>query len=165
MGGENFLPDFTVVIQLGLFFVCYFFLKRFFFDPYTRLIEMREAKTTGLREKAHHSRETADKLKAEYETQMRAERRKFLAWQDEERKKLADEERHQVTAVRETAGAELKHLRDTVAVEMEKARKELGGSVADYSSQIASKLLGKKIAVTAASPESSKKRSSAETTV
>lgn len=164
MGGENFAPDFTLLIQLGLFFVCYFFLKKFFFGPYLKLIEMRHEKTDGLKAKAAQSHADAEKLKTDYETTMKAERRKLAAWQDEERKKISDEERKQVQAARDTVGEELKHLRAGIATEVEKTRKELAGSVQEYSSQIASKLVGKKIHVTN-SPSESSKRPSAETTV
>jgi len=164
MGGANFLPDFTIVIQLGLFFVCYFFLKVFFFEPYRKLIELRQAKTTGLKEKAHESRQHAELLKTNYETLMKAERRKLATWLDDEKKKLSDEERHQSQEARAVVGKELKHLRDSLDVEMRKARVDLNASVPEYSSQIASKLVGKKIHVTTSAPGVSK-GSSAETTV
>lgn len=166
MGGENFLPDFTIVIQLGLFFVCYFFLKRFFFEPYRKLIELRHARTLGLKEKAVQAKQHADELKGQYETLMKAERRKLANWQDEERKKISDQERHELQAARAAVGEELKHLRANLSTEMEKARKELATSLPEYSSQIASKLVGKKVHVPSSAMESgSGKRPSAETTV
>lgn len=154
-----------MLVQLGLFSICYFFLKKFFFEPYRKLIELRHARTTGLQEKAENARQNAERLKADYETHMKTERRKLANWQDEERKKISDQERHELQTARETVGEELKHLRATLATEVEKARKELDSSLPEYSSQIASKLVGKKVHVPSSIGVESGKRSSAETTV
>lgn len=160
----EFIPNYTIFIQLGLFFVCYFMLNKFIFAPYLSLLEARRMKTSGLKEKAATERERAEKLKEQYETFMRAERKKVGTWVDEERKKISEQERLALTDARNQAAAELKKKREQISHETDKIRKDLAPLVNEYSSLIASKLAGRKVSVSGAGL-GSKKSATAETTV
>ena len=157
------LPDVTLFIQLGIFFACYFVLKFLVFKPYLALLNHRREKTIGLREKAVAASERTEKLRADYETFMRAERKKVAGWTDEERKKVSDEERRIVQEARDQVATDLAALRTRVATEVERARRELMPSVAEFSSQIASKLVGHKVRISPTTAEAGKSPSTEPT--
>jgi len=144
---RELIPDFTMAIQTGIFFACWVVLHYLVFKPYLALLHARHAKTSGLRERAVADRERAEKLKVDYEQFMKAERKKVAGWTDNERRKVGEEERQIVQRARDEASKELQGLRARVTTEYEKARSELLPQVRDYSSHIASKLLGYKVNV------------------
>jgi F0F1-type ATP synthase membrane subunit b/b' len=162
--GPELLPNITFFYELGLFFVCYFVLKFLVFKPYFELQQMRLAKTVGLKEQAARDRERADKLKSDYDIFIKGERKKLNVWVEDERKKIAEEERKLVQQTRESVSEEMKSIRQTLKDETDKARKELLPMVAEYSSQIATKLVGRSVKVSASAVEHSS-RPTAETSV
>jgi F-type H+-transporting ATPase subunit b len=144
---EGLLPDFTFLIQLAIFFASFAVLQVFVFKPYVSLIRAREEKTTGLREIAAKNLQRAEKLKTDYEQLMKAERTKLTAWSDEQRRMIADEERKIVQAARNEVGKELQGLRDTIKAETDRARADLSSHIPEYSSSIATKLVGYQVKV------------------
>ena len=147
MGESELLPNGTFFIQLGLFFICYLFLRTFVFGPYLDLLQARRDKTTGLKEQAARDTERAEKLKQDYEMFIRAERKKLNVWLDKERGQIAELERQTIQQARSHVSEELKQNRKNLSEEAERARKELEPLVLDYSSQIASKLIGRNVKV------------------
>jgi F0F1-type ATP synthase membrane subunit b/b' len=164
MGESELLPNGTFFIQLGLFFICYLFLRTFVFGPYLDLLQARRDKTTGLKEQAVRDCERAEKLKTDYESFIRAERKKLNVWLDEERRQVNELERQTIQQARQRTSEELKEHRKKLNEEAERARKELEPLVSDYSSQIASKLIGRSVKVPS-SPSDHASRVSAESLV
>lgn len=154
------VPDYTLFIQLGIFFASYFVMRALVFKPYLALLAERRAKTVGLKEKALHAREKAAKLQTDYEAHMKQERKKVAAWTDEERKKIADEERAIVEAARGEVAESLATSRAKILADTEQARRDLMPLVNEYSSQIASKLLGRKVNVVAAATSKGQRENS-----
>src|SRR5437868_2662854 len=105
---QALIPNFTLLIQLGLFFASWAVLHFLVFRPYLALVHARHEKTAGLKEKAIADREKAERLKNDYETFMKAERKKITTWTDAERKKIAEEEQQTIQAARDEAGRDLK---------------------------------------------------------
>lgn len=151
MGADELLPNYTLFIQLALFFGCYFMLKTFVFGPYLALLEHRREKTIGLREKASQDRQRAEALRVQYESFLKSERKKLVSWTDEEKKKIADEEKTIIQESRASVGKGLQTLRERLQLDMQKTREDLAPMVTEYSSQIASKLLGRKVNVSGVS--------------
>lgn len=147
----SLLPDKTIFIQLGLFFASYFVLNLLVFKPYVALIERRREKSSGLKEKAAEDREKAEKFKVDYEALMKDERRKVNAWLDDEKKKVSDEERNIIQTTRDTIAKELALSEENLRKDVEKARGELLPLMNEFSSQIATKVLGRNVKVSAAS--------------
>lgn len=148
MGHEPVLiPDFTLIIQLAIFFASFFVMNSLIFKPYVALLNARREKTVGLKEKALADRDRALKLRNEHEAFMKAERKKIVEWTETERKKISEEDRRIVQQAREAVNEDLQVLRAKVNTDCEKARKELLPQVSEYSSQIASKLVGYKVNV------------------
>ena len=111
------------------------------------MLKARKEKTVGLKEKANADRERASKLKAEYEAFMKTERKKIVEWTETERKKVNEEDRQIVQLARDGVSEDLQVLRAKVKADCDKARKELLPQISEYSSQIASKLVGYKVNV------------------
>jgi F0F1-type ATP synthase membrane subunit b/b' len=143
------IPDWTVFVQLGIFFATWFVLRTFVFVPYLKLLKVRREKTVGLKEKAHHTKDLAAKLQAEYEAFMTTERKKINSWMDQERSKISDEERNIVNAARDTVAEEMQAVREKIQADTDQVRRDLLPLAADFSSQIASKLVGHKVNITA----------------
>ncbi len=141
------VPDLTLFIQMGIFFASYFVLNALVFKPYLALLKARREQTVGLRQSAERDRELAEKLKVEYETFMKAERKKIATWQDEERKKIQDEERARIQTARDQAAKSNEVARVVLEEEKAKAFQKLQSSVNEFSSAIVSKMLGRKIQV------------------
>lgn len=157
----SLIPNWTLLIQLGLFIASFLVLHFLVFKPYQALLHARHAKTVGLKEKAEEAQVQALKYKEEYETFMRAERKKIAAFSEGEKRKVSDEERTIIQAARDKVADELGALRSKVNSEKEQARKELAPTIPEFSSLIASKLTGQKIKVTASKTDT-KKGASAE---
>ena len=161
MHGPSLFPDYTLFIQLAIFLASFLVLRALVFKPYLQLLALRRERTIGLQEKAAKDMERAVKLEADYENFMRAERKRIAQWSDDERRKIAEDERRIVQSAREAAADELLAVRKKIATDAEQARRELTPLVNEYSSQIASKLLGRKVSVSVSA--ASGKHTEAET--
>jgi F-type H+-transporting ATPase subunit b len=155
------VPDYTLFIQMGIFFASYFILNSLVFKPYLALLKARREQTVGLRAAAEHDREKAESLRQQYETFLKAERKKITAWSDEERKKVQDEERSRIQQARDTAAKANDASRAVLEEERRKARKSLESSVNEFSSAIVSKMLGRSVQVSSGAA----KKTSVETSV
>jgi len=108
MGHElNLVPDYTLAIQLGMFFVCYFVLKHFVFNPYLNLLELREAKTHGLDAKAVEAEKKAVELEQTLDHRLKSERQKLNQWVDGQRKIIVEKERKTLQEAREQGQSKL----------------------------------------------------------
>ncbi len=156
------VPDFTLFIQMGIFFATYFVLNALVFKPYLALLKARREQTVGLRAAAERDREQSIKLQAQYETFMKTERKKVVAWTEAERKGVQDEERKTIQAARDLAAKANDIARAELEEEKQKARRSLETTVNDFSSAIVSKMLGRRVQV---SGSAASKGESTESTV
>jgi F0F1-type ATP synthase membrane subunit b/b' len=132
-----------------VFFAAFGVLNRFVFGPYLQVVKARNARTTELKAKTAHQKEEADKLQSEYETFMRAQRKDVAHWLEEEKKKVADEERTIIEEARNKVATHLAATRKQADEQYDIARKELLPLVGEYSSKIVAKLTGKKVTISA----------------
>lgn len=137
-------------IELGIFFASYGVLNKVLFKPYLELVHARNAKSTELKEKSAHQKAEAEKLNIEYEAFMKAQRKDVAHWLDEEKKKVADEERAIIEEARNKVAKDLAASRKEADEQLDIARKELLPLVGDYSSKIVAKLTGKKVTISSA---------------
>lgn len=145
--GPNLIPDATLFIQLGIFLATFVVLRIFLFRPFEELFAMRESQGVGQKNTAFDQAEQVEKLKDAYAAFMDGERRRISALADEERKKIALQERQQVEAARNQASKDLQVVRAETQKEVEAAHTELLPLVEDFSSSIASKVLGYEVKV------------------
>ena len=137
----------TVWFQMGLFLASWCVLHRMVFLPYLSRQQDRHAKTVGLKTRAQADRERANQLQNDYESFMKAERKTIANWTESERSKIAEEERQIIQRARDQASEDLQSVRVRLLSELESARRELVPQVREYSSQIASRLIGYKVSV------------------
>ena len=144
-------PNLTLLIQLGIFFACYFVMRGLVFGPYLRLLNVRRERTIGSDEDAREAVAKAEARKTQYEAYMLEERKKAQLFADEKKREIAEEEKSIIQAGREAASKELEVLRSNSKAELDKASKELAPLVNEYASAISSKLLGRKVQISSAS--------------
>jgi predicted DNA-binding protein (UPF0251 family) len=81
---------------------------------------------------------------------MKVQRKEVAHWLDEEKKKVADEERALIEEARNKVAKELAASRKAAEEQLDIAKKELLPLVGDYSSKIVAKLTGKKVTISSA---------------
>ena len=59
--------DYSIFIQIGLFLLIWFFLARFVFTPFQRLLGEREQRTEGMKAEAEKLLEEAEQLRMQFE--------------------------------------------------------------------------------------------------
>jgi len=145
----NLFPT-QVGIELGIFFASYGVLNKILFKPYLELVHARNAKSTELKDKSAQQKVQAEKLKTEYEAFMKTQRKDVAHWLEEEKKKVADEERTIIEEARNKVAKELAASRKAAEEQLDIAKKELLPLIGDYSSKIVAKLTGKKVTISSA---------------
>ena len=143
--GPVLIPDATLFVQLALFVASYFVLRFLVFKPYVRLLELRRERTEGLRDAAARAAAEAERLKEQHDTFLRGEQKRLAQWTDAERRKVDEEAAKILAAARTEVDKTIHETRERTKREAEAARAELLPHVVEYSSQIASKLLGKTV--------------------
>lgn len=145
----NLFPT-QVGIELGIFFASYGVLNKVLFKPYLELVHARNAKSTELKEKTAQQKIEADKFQLDYENFMKVQRKEVSHWLDEEKKKVADEERAIIEEARNKVAKELAVTRKVAEEQLDIAKKELVPLIEDFSSKIVAKLTGKKVTISSA---------------
>jgi len=148
--GPVLIPDSTILIQMGLFLTAYALMSILVFKPYLRLLARRRARTSDLVKQSEKARLRAAELTTSVELAMREERKKINSWLEEEKKKISEEERVILSKARHEASSEMEVARHKINEEVVEARQKLAPMVQDYASQIATRLLGRKVVVSAA---------------
>jgi F-type H+-transporting ATPase subunit b len=143
--GPVLIPDATLFVQLALFIASYFVLRFLVFKPYLRLLELRRERTEGLRDAAARAAADAERMKEQHDAFLRGEQKRLAQWTESERRKVGEEAAKILAAARSEVDKNLHEMRERTKKELEMARAELLPHVVEYSSQIASKLLGKAV--------------------
>jgi F-type H+-transporting ATPase subunit b len=137
--------DFTVFVQLLLFFITAVAATKLLFHPYIKMRDERIAGIEGARDEATRMSAQADAQLAEYEVKVAQARSRA----EEERRKLrgdaAAHEREVVDRTRAEAQAAQEQARETIASETEAARSQLEPRAAEIARAVASKLLGREV--------------------
>ncbi len=139
------IPDSTLLIQMALFFVAFGLMNGLVFKPYLKLLALRRSRTSDLVKAAEKAKLRAQELQATVDGALRDERTKINSWMDDEKKKISEEERQLLVCARNTAASELETARATINEDVNQARQKLAPLVQEYASQIATRLLGRKV--------------------
>ncbi len=149
---------------MGLFLAAYGLMNGLVFKPYLKLLAKRRSRTSDLVKLSEKARLRAAELQTIIDQSLKEERKKISAWLDEEKKKVSDQERTILAKARQEAGVEMETARLKIAEEVGEARVKLAPMVQDYASQIATRLLGRKVVVSAASSRATAHDSEQRTT-
>ncbi len=139
---------------MALFLIAYGLMYGLVFKPYLRLLAKRRARTSDLMKQSTHARHRAVELQTTVDLALKEERKRLSAWLEEEKKKVSDEERSILAQARQQATGEMETARIKISEEIAEAKQKLTPMIQDYASQIATRLLGRKVVVSAPSARS-----------
>ena len=135
------IPDITLIIQLAIFFVFMFIMKKIYFDPYLEAFDERERTVEQFLAEAEQNNKKANEILEEVE--------KILAQTREESKKIM-EQYHKETSqmvsnilkkAQEEAEKEIEDAKKEVAMTVEIEKKTMDKIIESMAEEIAEKLL------------------------
>ena len=130
-------PDFTFLVQLGMFFVLLAVLNRWFFAPFLELLSERAARTSGDIATAAASRAEVESLSSRLDAELATARAAANAEIDEVRARTRDEAAKLFQDAQRDAAARLAELREQVSG----ATREARGTLATEASVIAAAMV------------------------
>jgi F0F1-type ATP synthase membrane subunit b/b' len=142
----TFPPDITFVIQIASFFVLWLGLKRLLFDPVLRVLEAREARTSGARTAAAEMTTAAGASQAEHDRRIHEVRVALAADADAFRTATQQQEQRLLTETRAQANAQLMQLRDSLRRQADAARPALASEARDLAGRIVERVVGRPLA-------------------
>lgn len=138
------MPNLWVYTVIA-FAIVVFILKKFAFPKITEALDQRNEQIEGDLKNAELTREEAEKLLAEYKTQLneaRTEAKKII----DEGKALGEKLRQETIAkTQEEANQLISRAQEEIAREKDKAIKELQSQIAEISIEVASKVIQKSL--------------------
>lgn len=136
--GELFLGAAPTVLIILIF---YFILRTLFFQPLLKVMAERDARTAGAQKAAEAAQAAAAEKVKQYQEALKQARGKVYAEQEAARKKLLDERAAQLKDARSKASGEVTQAKERVASELVAARRDVEGTVAQLSAEIARRIL------------------------
>jgi len=149
---------------MGLFLAAYGLMNGLVFKPYLKLLAKRRGRTSDLVKQSEKARLRAAELQTIIDSTLKEERKKISAWLEEEKKKVSEQERVTLAKARQEAGAEMDTARLKISEEISEAKTKLTPMIQDYASQIATRLLGRKVVVSASASRAASHESEQRTT-
>jgi F-type H+-transporting ATPase subunit b len=144
-GGSIIDLDGTMLVQLGLFFVAYLILYTFVFRPMVALFAAREEAIDGAKEEARRLVAEADGLDANFQQKLDGVRVEAGAQRDALRKEGAQREARILADARAATDAELDAAERKLESEAQKLRQDLEAKIPALASDIATRLLARKV--------------------
>jgi F-type H+-transporting ATPase subunit b len=138
--------DISILYQVILFVVLGLIVNKVLFQPYLKLLDERERKTTGSQHDSSELEQESARLLAQYEEKIAhaqslaaAERERILQSAREQRERILSE-------ARQEAEQTLAGRRQEIAAALVAERRLASAEAATIAADIASKVLGRKVA-------------------
>lgn len=138
--------DGQLLIQLALFFLTFFLLRRFVFGPMLALFDAREEAIDGAKRSARDLETQAEEKFKSFEAEMKKVKVEASAERDRIRQDAQRLERELLAKSRTEADQTLAEASAKMTADAEKIRSEMKTTVPQLAGQIAEKLLGRKAA-------------------
>jgi F-type H+-transporting ATPase subunit b len=138
--------DATVVVQLALFFIVALIGSRLLYRPYLKMRDERSAGIEGARDEATRLSAEAEARLAHYEKQIEAARAKAQEERRRVRTEAATTQRETTDRARAVATKAFDEAKARVTAQTEAARADLLPRANQVAEDIASALLGRKVA-------------------
>jgi F-type H+-transporting ATPase subunit b len=138
--------DHSVVYQIILFVILWLILTKVLFRPYLDLLDERERKTTGTQHDSADLDHEAAKLKAEYDDKITQAQTAGYAAQEAILQDARQQRERILGQAREEAASTLDRLRQEIGAAMEREKRSAAAEVSAVASDLASKILGRKVA-------------------
>jgi F-type H+-transporting ATPase subunit b len=129
------VPTFLLVVLL------HFYLKAIFFKPLEKVLHARYEATEGARKLASQSLERAAARTAAYEASLQEAKGELYRSQEQLHKNLQERQAAALAAARQSADEVVKQARDSVAADVEAAKRSLAAESDQLANQIADSIL------------------------
>lgn len=136
--GDLVLQAVPTVLIILLF---YFILRGLFFKPLLKVMAERDARTFGAEKAAELAQAAAAEREKRYQEALKHARAQVYVEQEATRKKLLDERTELIRQARAAAVAEVAAAKERISGEFAAARGDLLTTVAQLSTEIASRIL------------------------
>jgi F0F1-type ATP synthase membrane subunit b/b' len=133
----NLTPDFTIFIQVAIFFVVFLGLRQLVFEPMQRVLAERDRRTVHAKQAAEELIVGAHADRARYDEAVHARRVQMAQEAEAARRAAIEESNREIAVARAAIGRELSSQRAAVAAQVESARRALGAQ----AEQIATEML------------------------
>ena len=138
--------DYSVVYQIILFLVLWVVLSKILFQPYLRLLEERERKTTGAQHDSLDLEREGARLRAQYEQKIAQAQAAGYATKETILQEARRERERILTEARDEAMKLLQGLRLEVESQMQKERQLAATEAGIVAQEMVNKILGRKVA-------------------
>ncbi len=137
--------DYSIFIQIGLFLLIWFFLARFVFTPFQRLLGEREQRTEGMKAEAETLLEEAEQLRIQYEDRLTKAKGEGNSIKEGIRHEALQAREQLLAHAQEDAARFLQTARQQIQEEMQRDR-ELAVQEAEVIGQeMAEKILARRV--------------------
>ena len=138
--------DISILYQVILFVFVWLVLNKVLFQPYLKLLDEREHRTTGAQHDSTELEHEAARLRAQYEEKI-AQAQSIAAGERERILQSAREQREKILGqARQEAEQTLAQRRQEIARALEAERRLASAEAATIAANIASKVLGRTVA-------------------
>jgi len=137
--------DYSIVYQIVLFVVLWLILNKLLFQPYLRLLEEREQKTTGAQHDSVDLEHEGAKLKAQFDEKMAQGQAAGYAAKDAINQDARQQREKILGQARDEAARALEQVRQEVAIAMEQEKRLAAAEVSVVASDMVNKVLGRRV--------------------
>jgi F-type H+-transporting ATPase subunit b len=138
-------PDSTFLIQIALFLVLWFLLKRLWFDPALRIVRERAARSEGAVAEARTIQAEAERLRGEHAAALERARAEAQREMQDILRAAEAEQQRLIAEAREEAQKTIGEVRARVEEEVARARQGLRDSAQDIARMVTQKILGRPV--------------------
>jgi F-type H+-transporting ATPase subunit b len=138
--------DISILYQVVLFVILWLILNKILFQPYLKLVEDREQKTTGAQHDFYDLEHEGARLRVQYDEKIAQARSAGYTAKEQILQNAQVERERILTGAREEAAQILERVRQELVTLLEQERQVAATEAAALAAEMASKALGRKVA-------------------
>jgi len=138
--------NWTFFVQVLNFLVLMFILNKILYKPILKVLDERDERIVGGREKAKELISESDTILNSYNGKLQVAKIEALGTKNTARKEASDEANVIIAEAREKAEGIISQVQQDMAREIERVKKELEPEVGIMAATIAQQILGRKVA-------------------
>ena len=138
--------NWTFFVQVLNFLILMFILNKILYKPILRVLDERDERIVGGREKAKELIVESDTILNSYNGKLQVAKIDALGTKNTARKEASDQANVIIGEARERAGGIISQVQQDMAREIERVQKELEPEVDIMAANIAQQILGRKVA-------------------
>jgi len=138
--------NWTFFVQVLNFLILMFILNKILYKPILKVLDERDERIVGGREKAKELIVESDTILNSYNGKLQVAKIDALGTKNTARKEASDQANLIIGEARERAGGIISQVQQDMAREIERVKKELEPEVGIMAANIAQQILGRKVA-------------------